>query len=116
MEPDASTVIIAGTRGTKLTGATEAVQAALAATRAKEVRLTDNLAGAPVVESPNGHIDLVTTTLSETVLRRARRDPASVLIVPIQAGVTKLEAVDGFASRLADRSYLLVDERTPEWD
>ena len=116
MEPDASTVIVAGTRGTRLTGATQAVQEALVVTMGKQVRLSDNLAGAPVVDSPNGHIDLVTTTLSETVLRRARRDPASVLIVPIQAGVTKLEAVDGFATRLADRSYLLVEEGTPEWD
>ncbi|GAA1428232.1 hypothetical protein GCM10009616_07350 [Microlunatus lacustris] len=115
IERDAQTVIVAGTRGAKLSTVTQTVQDALAATGKRIVR-ADSLAGAPVGEPPNGHINLVTTTLSETVLRRASRDEGSVLIVPVQPQVTKLEAVDEFASRLADRSYLLVDNRAPEWD
>jgi hypothetical protein len=34
----------------------------------------------------------------------------------VQPRVTRLEALDVFAPRLNDRSYLLVDERVPEWN
>jgi hypothetical protein len=64
-------------------------------------RLHDN-------EGANGHITLVPTTLSENVVRRASRDGRSVLVVPVRPGVTRLEALDNFASRIPDRTYLLV--------
>jgi hypothetical protein len=38
-----------------------------------------------------------------------------VLFVPVQPRITKLDAVNEYAPRLADRSYLLVDSR-PEWE
>lgn len=115
LEPDATTVIVAGTRGAKLGSVTEAVRQSLSAT-GKKVLLFDSLADAPLHDSPNGHVNLVSTTLSETVLRRTTRDESSVLIVPVRPKVTKLEAVDGVASRLSERSYLLVDDKAPEWD
>lgn len=115
LEPDVRTVIVAGTRGTKLGSVTEAVRESLSAT-GKKVVLFDKLAEAPLHESPNGHVNLVATTLSETVLRRTTRDEGSVLIVPVRPKVTKLEAVDGVASRLSERSYLLVEDKAPEWD
>jgi hypothetical protein len=116
MEPDARTVIVAGPAGESLSKVTETVREALRATTGKTVVLGESLAGIGVNESPNGHINLVTTTLSETVLRRTSRDEGSLLIVPVQPRVTKLAAVDSFASRMPERSYLLVDSRTPEWD
>jgi hypothetical protein len=67
-------------------------------------------------EPANGHINLVPTMLNETVLRRSARDDGTLLLVPVQPRVTRLEALDVFAPRLNDRSYLLVDERVPEWN
>lgn len=116
LEPGARTVILAGTRGAKLSGATETVRSSLDSATGKKVVLTDDLGAIPMNGSPNGHINLVTTTLSESVLRRARRDEGSVLIVAVQPRVTKLESVEEFAPRLPDRSYLLVDNGSPQWD
>jgi hypothetical protein len=59
-------------------------------------------------EGANGHVTLVPTTLSESVVRRASQDGRSVMLVPVRPGVTKLEALDNFASRIPDRTYLLV--------
>jgi hypothetical protein len=115
MEPGASTVIIASTRGARVSGLTRDVQEAMAAATGKQVVIADSLAHAPIGESPNGHISLVSTTLSETVLRRTRKDPGTLLFVPVQPRITKLDAVNEYAPRLADRSYLLVDSR-PEWE
>jgi len=50
----------------------------------------------------------VPTTLSENVIRRASQDTRSVLVVPVTPGVTRLEALDTFASRIPDRTYLLM--------
>lgn len=116
LEQNARTIIVAGPRGAKLGTVTETVRTSLAESTGLEVELSDNLTAVPVSESPNGHVTLVTTTLSEAVLRRATRDESSVLIVPVQTRVTKLEALEEFAPRLSDRSYLLVDSRAPEWD
>lgn len=116
MEPDARTVILAGPRGARMSSVTQAVQEALSLTTGRKVLLSESLADAPANAPANGHVNLVTTSLSETVLRRARRDENSVLIVPVKPRVTKLEAVDEYASRLSDRAYLLVDDRAPEWD
>lgn len=116
MERDARTVILAGPRGARMTSVTQAVEDTLSEITGKQIVLSDSLADAPAAESANGQIRLVTTTLSETVLRHARRDEGSVLIVPVKPRVTKLEAVDEYASRLTDRSYLLVDDRAPDWD
>lgn len=116
MEPDARTVILAGPRGARMPSVTQAVQEALSHTTGKQIVLSDSLADAPTTASANGHINLVTTTLSEMVMRRTRRDEGSMLIVPVKPRVTKLQAVDEYASRLTDRSYLLVDNRAPEWD
>lgn len=114
MEVNARTVVLAGLRGARADSVTEAVQEALSATTGKQVIRSTSLAGAPVQAGPNGHVNLVTTTLSETVLRRTRRDEGSVLIVVVEPRVTRLEAVDEYASRLADRTYLLVDNRATE--
>lgn len=116
LEPDARTIIVAGPRGAKLNEVTKTVRATLDEFTGLEVVLSDNLSAVPVGESPNGHVNLVTTTLSEAVLRRAIRDESSVLIVPVQTRVTKLEALEDFAPRLFERSYLVVDSRAPEWD
>jgi hypothetical protein len=116
LETGASTVIVAGPRGTKMSGVAKAVREALSESTGKRVVTADSLAAAPVGKAPNGHINLVTTTLSETVMRRASSDQNSVLIVPVQPRITKLESLDEFASRLSARSYLLVENRAPEWD
>lgn len=116
LETGASTVIVAGPRGTKMSGVTTAVREALSESTGRRVVTSDSLAAAPVGKAPNGHVNLVTTTLSETVMRRASSDRNTVLIVPVQPRITKLEAVDEFASRLSARSYLLVENRAPEWD
>ena len=117
MEPGTSTVILAGTRGARLAGITEFVQQSLTKTTGYDVVVADRLADVPVNESSNGHINLVPTTLSESVVRRASRDESSLLVVPVQPGVTRLQALDEFASRLPDRTYLLVSDRaTPAWN
>jgi hypothetical protein len=116
LEPGARTVIVAGPRGEQLSDVTEKVREALQASTNRSVVLTDSLAHIALDESPNGHINLVTTTLSEAVLRRTSRDEGSVLLVAVRPQVTKLDAVDGFATRMPDRSYLLVDTKAPAWD
>ena len=56
------------------------------------------------------------TLLNETVLRRSQRDDGTLLLVPVQPRVTRLEALDVFAPRLNDRSYLLLDDGSaPVW-
>jgi hypothetical protein len=62
-----------------------------------------------------GSLQVITTTLSDTVLRRVERDSSSLLIVPVRAKVTRMEQLDTFASRLNDRTYLLVQSGTPDW-
>ena len=57
----------------------------------------------------------LTTTLSDTVLRRVERDSSSLLIVPVRTKVTRMEQLDTFAPRLNDRTYLLVQSATPDW-
>jgi hypothetical protein len=115
MEPGTSTVILAGTRGARLAGVTEFVQQSLAKTTGRDVVIAGKLAEVPVNDSSNGHINLVPTTLSESVVRRASRDESSLLVVPVQPGVTRLQALDDFAARLPDRTYLLVSHGTQEW-
>jgi hypothetical protein len=62
-----------------------------------------------------GSLQVITTTLSDTVLRRVERDSSSLLIVPVRAKVTRMEQLDTFAPRLNDRTYLLVQSATPDW-
>ena len=116
MEPNTSTVIVAGTGGTKLSRLTQSVRSSLADAAGKPVVVIENLSDAPRNESPNGHLTMVSTTLSETVMRRAKTDASSILIVPVLPKVTRLESVDGYASRLTERSYLLVDDQALEWE
>jgi capsular polysaccharide biosynthesis protein len=111
MEPDTRTVIIAGSRGVDAARITELVQRSLVKTTNRDVVIAEKLADVPVNEGPNGHINLVPTTLSESVVRRASRDERSLLVVPVQPGVTRLKVLDHFASRVPDRTYLLVNDR-----
>ena len=62
-----------------------------------------------------GSLQVITTTLSDTVLRRVERDSSSLLIVPVRTKVTRMEQLDTFAPRLNDRTYLLVQSATPDW-
>jgi hypothetical protein len=71
---------------------------------------------AVVVAERSGHAQVVTTTLTDTVLRRVIRDTSALLIVPVRPKVTRLEQLDAFASRLNDRTYLLVEHGTPNWN
>jgi hypothetical protein len=115
IEPKARTVFLAGVRrGSKeLDLLTETVRRSLTSS-GRDVFVRT---GAPSLDQPtNGHIDLIPTTLSATVLRRTARDDEALLIVSIQPRVTRLEALDAFVPQLSERSYLLVDEQTPEWD
>ena len=60
---------------------------------------------------------MITTTLSDTVLRRVSHESNSLLIIPVQPKVTRMEELDAFASRLNDRTYLLVGHSTaPGWN
>jgi hypothetical protein len=115
MEPRVKTVFLAGVRrsGEDLVRVTERVRQSLILD-GHEVVVRDASSGSG--EPANGHINIVPTMLNETVLRRSARDDGTLLIVPVQPRVTRLEALDVFASRLNDRSYLLVDERVPEWN
>ena len=54
-------------------------------------------------------VHVIVTSLSDTVLRRVVRDPSSLVIIPVHPKVTRMEQLDGFAARLNDRTYLLVD-------
>ena len=115
LEPRVKTVFLAGVRrtGEDLVRVTERVRESLILD-GRDVLVRD---ASPSPDEPaNGHINLVPTTLNETVLRRSARDDGTLLIVPVQPRVTRLEALDVFAPRLNDRSYLLVDERVPEWN
>jgi hypothetical protein len=125
MKPDTSTVILAATRGMDVAAVAEIVRQGLTNGTGRDVVIVEKLADVPVAgprsalllhgagglhdnEGHNGHINLVPTTLSESVVRRASRDGRSVLVVPVRPGVTRLEALDNFASRIPDRTYLLV--------
>ena len=115
IEPKARTVFLAGVRrGTQeLDLLTETVRRSLTSS-GRDVFVRT---GAPSIDQPtNGHIDLIPTTLSATVLRRTARDDGALLIVSIQPKVTRLEALDALVPQLSERAYLLVDEQTPEWD
>ncbi|MDN5762576.1 MAG: hypothetical protein L0H41_09705 [Microlunatus sp.] len=63
-----------------------------------------------------GHLQVITTTLSDTVLRRVQRDSSSLLIIPVKPKVTRMEQLEAFAPRLTDRTYLLVEPVAPDWD
>ena len=115
LEPRVRTVLLAGVRrsGEDLVRVTERVRQSLILD-GREVLVRE---ASPSPDEPaNGHINLVPTMLNETVLRRSARDDGTLLLVPVQPRVTRLEALDVFAPRLNDRSYLLVDERVPEWN
>jgi hypothetical protein len=115
IEPKARTVFLAGVRrgSAELDLLTETVRRSLTSS-GRDVFVRN---GVPSLDQPtNGHIDLIPTTLSTTVLRRTARDDEALLIVSIQPKVTRLEALDAFVPQLSERSYLLVDEQTPEWD
>ena len=115
IEPKARTVFLAGVRRSsqELDLLTETVRRSLTSS-GREVFVRT---GAPSLDQPtNGHIDLIPTTLSTTVLRRTARDDEALLIVSIQPRVTRLEALDAFVPQLSERAYLLVDEQTPEWN
>jgi hypothetical protein len=71
---------------------------------------------AVVVAERSGHAQVVTTTLTDTVLRRVSRDSSALLIVPVRPKVTRMEQLEAFASRLNDRTYLLVEHRSPNWN
>ena len=115
LEPRVKTVFLAGVRRSveDLVRVTERVRQSLILD-GREVVVRDASPGPD--EPANGHINLVPTMLNETVLRRSARDDCTLLLVPVQPRVTRLEALDVFAPRLNDRSYLLVDERVPEWN
>ena len=115
LEPRVRTVFLAGIRrgGEDLVRVTERVRQSLIL-GGREVVVRD---ASPSLDEPaNGHINIVPTMLNETVLRRSAGDDGSLVIVPVQPRVTRLEALDVFAPRLNDRSYLLLDERAPEWN
>jgi hypothetical protein len=115
LEPRVKTVFLAGVRRNvqDLLRVTERVRQSLILD-GRDVMVRE---APPSPDEPaNGHINLVPTMLNETVLRRSARDDGTLLLVPVQPRVTRLEALDGFAPRLNDRSYLLVDDRAPEWN
>ena len=115
LEPRVRTVFLAGIRRNveDLVRVTERVRQSLILD-GHDVLVRD---APPSPDEPaNGHVNLVPTMLNETVLRRNARDDGTLLLVPVQPRVTRLEALDVFAPRLNDRSYLLVDDRAPEWN
>jgi hypothetical protein len=116
MERESSTVILAGTPGVDVAGVTEVIRQNLTNGGGRDVVIADRLADVPVNASANGHIHLVPTALTESVVRRAARDERSLLVVPVRPGVTRLETLDHFASRLRDRTYLLINERGHKWN
>lgn len=65
--------------------------------------------GVKTTERP---VQIITTSLSDTVLRRVSHEPDSLLIIPVRPKVTRMEELDAYASRLNDRTYLLVDHHT----
>jgi capsular polysaccharide biosynthesis protein len=115
LEPRVKTVIVAGVRRNveDMVRVTERIRQSLILD-GRDVVVRD--ASPSPDELANGYINLVPTMLNETVLRRSTRDDGTLLLVPVQPRVTRLEALDVFAPRLNDRSYLLVDERVPEWN
>jgi len=52
----------------------------------------------------------------KAVVRRTERDHRTLLIVLVQPGVTRLEALHPFAPRLTDRAYVMVDHRVLTWE
>jgi hypothetical protein len=116
MERDASTVILAGTPGVDMAGLTEVIRKDLTRSSGWDVVIAKRLADVPVNAGRNGHIHLVPTALTESAVRRAARDEGSLLVVPVRPGVTRLEVLDNFASRLPDRTYLLINDRGHRWN
>jgi hypothetical protein len=115
MERESSTVILAGTPGVDVARVTEVIRQNLIRGGGRDVVIADRLADVPVNASANGHIHLVPTALTESVVRRAARDTRSLLVVLVRPGVTRLEALDNFASRFPDRTYMLINERGHKW-
>ena len=115
LEPGARTVLLAGVRrsGQDLHTVAEMVRRALV-TSGREVFVRDGASGP--FEPARGQVNLVPTTLSEAVVRRTERDHRTLLIVLVQPGVTRLEALHPFAARLTDRAYVMVDHRVLTWE
>ena len=61
-------------------------------------------------------LQITTTILSDTVLRRVAQDPDSLLVIPVRTKATRMEQLDAFASRMNDRTYLLVDKSARNWN
>jgi hypothetical protein len=115
LEPRIKTVFLAGVRRSveDLVRVTERVRQSLILD-GRDVVVGE---APPRADEPaNGYINVIPTMLNETVLRRSARDDGTLLLVPVQPRVTRLEALDVFAPRLNDRAYLLIDERVPEWN
>lgn len=112
----ASTVFVAGVEKDveEFRAVTDAVRDRLLAT-GREVRVLLNAAA--VKQEPfNEHINLVPTTLNDTVLRRIARDRHTLLIVLVELNHTRLAWLNSFAPVFGDRTYLLVNHRAPQWD
>lgn len=115
LEPEARTVLLAGVgrSAQDLEAVTETVRRSVAAS-GRDLYLRDATPGRS--ERTPGQVQLIPTTLSEAVVRRTERDHASLLIVVVQPGITRLEALHRFAMRLTDRTYVLVHRSQPEGD
>ncbi|SDS94885.1 hypothetical protein [Microlunatus soli] len=92
-----------------------------------DVVRTQFIAGGRPVQSPEprhnvtvseqaADLQIIITSLSDTVLRRVARDTSALLIIPVRPKVTRMQQLEPFASRLNDRTYLLVQQTTPDWD
>ncbi|HEU5487048.1 MAG TPA: YtxH domain-containing protein, partial [Microlunatus sp.] len=107
---NASVVYVAGLHQTPehLQTVADAVRTQFLA-NGREVEGRETNRGVKLDERP---LQVITTTLSDTVLRRIAHESNSLLIIPVQPKVTRMEELDAYASRLNDRTYLLVDHRT----
>jgi hypothetical protein len=107
---NASVVYVAGLHQTaeQLQAVADAVRTQFLA-NGRETEGREANRGVKLAERP---LPVIITTLSDTVLRRVSHDSNSLLIIPVQPKVTRMEELDAYASRLNDRTYLLVDHHT----
>ncbi len=64
---------------------------------------------------PQLPVQVVPTSLSDTVVRRVVRDVDSLLIIPVTPGKTRLEGLEPYASRFNERTYLLNRQPGTRW-
>jgi hypothetical protein len=110
-----STVYVAGVHQSpeELEPVAEAIREQFAAAGSR-VRVVAHPSSVAVADH-SYQVQVVPTSLSDTVVRRVARDADSLLIIPVTPRKTRLEGLEPYASRFNERTYLLNRQPGTGW-